>query len=387
VKDLHIVQLVSRFPPIHIGGIENAVYHLSREMVKSGHEVTVVTSSDSWSRVVEDIKGIRVMRLPCLFKLGYTSPFLPSFLLEAGRVAPFDIVHAHVPDGFLSASSPLLSIAESSPLALTVHNFPLGETPSKLVLGRVFGQLLRVALRRSSRIFVHNSSYTLTSYLRGLKGKVHVTPLGVDLARFNPGCDEGLVRSRLGLESVPVILFVSVLDRAHWYKGLRLLLDSMRHLDRGAGDARLVIVGSGDALAEYSGYAEKIGVGERVVFAGCVGDSVLPSYYASSDLVVLPSTGILEGFGLVAAEAMASGKATIVSRIAGISEYLTKGRDAVVLEDLNEHTLAGAILDLLQDGKRRRSMGRRARETAESKFDWAKITGRILKEYEQAVIN
>ena len=383
VKGLHIVQLVSRFPPIHIGGIENAVYHISRELVRKGHEVTVITSSDSWSRVVEEIDGIAVRRLPCLFKLGYTSPFLPSFLLDSGRVGSFDIVHAHVPDGFLSASSPLLSMVRSSPLVLTVHNFPLGESSSKLVLSRVLEQLLRIALLRSSRVFVHNSSYALTSRLRGLEGKVCVTPLGVDLARFNPECDGCSVRSELGLESNSVILFVSVLDRAHWYKGLRLLLNSMRHLNHVGRDARLVVVGSGDTLAEYRDYAEKIGVEKQVIFVGRVEDSMLPKYYASSDLVVLPSTGILEGFGLVAAEAMASGKATIVSRIAGISEYLTDGYDAIVLENLSEYALAETISDLLQDSKRRNSMGKKARKTAEANFNWSKITERMLREYER----
>jgi glycosyltransferase involved in cell wall biosynthesis len=95
---------------------------------------------------------------------------------------------------------------------------------------------------------------------------------------------------------------------------------------------------------------------------------------------------MLEGFGLVAAEAMASGKATIVSRVAGISEYLTDGEDAVLLGELSDSALAAVISGLLQDEKRRRQIGVRARSTAESRFDWREIAGRILGEYERAAL-
>ncbi len=380
---MHVLQLVSRFPPLHVGGIENAVYSLSKELVKKGHEVTVLTSSDSWNKVVEEIAGIKVKRLPCPLKFGYTSPFLPSFMLESIRVAPCDIVHAHVPDGFLSAFSPLVSTVNSSPLVLTVHNFPLGETPSKMVLAGILDYLLGIAFSCSSRIFVHNSSYAFHPRLRGLKRKIRITPLGVDLTRFNPDANGEMVRRKLGLESAPIVLFVGVLDKAHWYKGLRLLLRSMRHLGRGAGDARLVVVGSGDALAEYRSYARRIGVGDRVFFVGYVDESVLPSYYASSDLVVLPSISSLEGFGLVVAEGMASGKPTLVSNVAGISEFLTSGYDSIVFKDLNERVLGGTISKMLEDRRERGSMGRRARRTAESRFDWTRIAEKILEEYEQ----
>jgi glycosyltransferase involved in cell wall biosynthesis len=380
---LHILQLVSRFSPVHVGGIENAVLNLSRELVRKGHKVTVLTSSDSWDRVPEEIDGIRIMRLPCLFKLGYTSPFLPSFLLESIRTDPCDVIHAHIPDGFLSASSPIVSMMKSCPLVLTVHNFPLGETPSKLVLSRVLEYLLQFALYQADRIFVHNNSCVLLPQLRELRRKICVTPLGVDLKKFNPEIDGSLVRSELGLDSDPVILFVSVLDQAHWYKGLRLLIRSMRHLDPNMRDTKLVVVGSGDSLEEYRSYAKKLSIEERIIFTGYVQDSVLPNYYASSNLVVLPSVSRLEGFGLVVAEGMASGKSTIVSHLAGISDFLSGGTDTNILRSLDEYTLAETISCLLKDDKRRKLMGRRARETAESKFDWTRITEQILREYEQ----
>jgi len=382
---LHILQLVSRFPPLHVGGVETVVFNLSKRLVERGHRVTVLTSSDSWSKIEEGYDGIRVSRLPCLFKLGYTSPLLPSSLLEAFMSGPYDVVHAHIPDGYLSPLSPLISMLGSCPLILTVHNFPLGETPRKKVLGRILSQVLEPTLHLSRRIFIHNTSYLGLPGLKGLREKICVTPLGVDLSRFHPRLEGSGIRERWGIKDDPVLLFVSVLDRSHWYKGLSLLLRSIKHLRGEARKARLIVVGAGDARADYVGYARRLGVDGRVIFAGYIGDRSLPSYYASSDLVVLPSTSMLEGFGLVAAEGMASGKATIVSSIAGISSFLRDGEDAVVLGDMNVQALADAISRLIGDVEERRLIGVRARETAESRFDWKMIAGRILKEYEQVL--
>jgi glycosyltransferase involved in cell wall biosynthesis len=157
----------------------------------------------------------------------------------------------------------------------------------------------------------------------------------------------------------------------------------MRHLDPNVSNSRLIVVGSGDSLGEYETYARELGVEERIIFTGYVQDSVLPSYYASSDLVVLPSISRLEGFGLVVAEGMASGKGTIVSYLAGISDFLSGGTDSSILRRLDEYSLAEAISCLLMDEKKRRLMGRRARETAESKFGWTRIAERMLSEYEK----
>lgn len=88
---------------------------------------------------------------------------------------------------------------------------------------------------------------------------------------------------------------------------------------------------------------------------------------------------------MVVAEGMASGKPAIVSQIAGISGFLACGHDSVVLGDLGEYTLAETISGMLRDKKARRLMGRNARETAESRFDWTRITEQIIREYEQIV--
>ena len=63
---------------------------------------------------------------------------------------------------------------------------------------------------------------------------------------------------------------------------------------------------------------------ERVVFVGPVDDYWLPSYYAATDVVILPSTSRLEAFGIVGLEGMATGKPLILSDIPGVRDVISE---------------------------------------------------------------
>ena len=49
----------------HVGGVENYTYHMAKELVKKGHEVTICTSNVEKVQVYENLQGINVYRLPC----------------------------------------------------------------------------------------------------------------------------------------------------------------------------------------------------------------------------------------------------------------------------------------------------------------------------------
>src|SRR5262249_59935029 len=95
------------------------------------------------------------------------------------------------------------------------------------------------------------------------------------------------LRRRYGLNgSEPVVLFVGALDRAHYFKGISVLLAAMATLP----DARLVVIGDGDLRGSYEREAQAAGLASRVRFAGRVSTDALPLHYAMADVCVLPST-------------------------------------------------------------------------------------------------
>lgn len=129
-------------------------------------------------------------------------------------------------------------------------------------------------------------------------------------------------------------------------------------------ETSLIMVGQGPDFVEARRLAENLGVGGRVAFAGAQQD-VRP-YLWGADIFVLASDD--EGAPLVLLEAMAAGLAWI-STPWGAAEQLPPGECGLVVPAGSPEKLAAAMEELVGDPEKRKSMGRRGRERAESDFD------------------
>jgi glycosyltransferase involved in cell wall biosynthesis len=131
---------------------------------------------------------------------------------------------------------------------------------------------------------------------------------------------------------------------------------------------RLAIFGEGPLEAELKAYAAKLGIGDRVLFAGYVDDPM--ACYAAADLVVLSS--LSEGFGNVLIEAMASG-VPVVSTDAphGPREILADGRFGPLVPVGDAKALAAAIANMLEHPTPAKLLKERAAD-----FDVARIGDR-----------
>lgn len=96
-----------------------------------------------------------------------------------------------------------------------------------------------------------------------------------------------------------------------------------------------------------------------------------------SDVFVLPSVSRLEAFGIVALEAMATGKPVVVSDIPGVREVLTDGVEGLLADPVNPENLAAQIRRLLEDPELARSMGAKGRRKAEERFSVTSVTDAI----------
>jgi len=122
---------------------------------------------------------------------------------------------------------------------------------------------------------------------------------------------------------------------------------------------------------------------DRVIFTGRVSRDDLPSYFAACDVFVLPSVSRLEAFGIVALEAMASGKPVVVSDIPGVREVITDGREGVLADPVNPEDLALKIRALLADDKKRAEMGRAGRATVEKTFSIESVADQVEAVYRE----
>jgi glycosyltransferase involved in cell wall biosynthesis len=103
--------------------------------------------------------------------------------------------------------------------------------------------------------------------------------------------------------------------------GLDRLLRAFCDARKTTGNVSLVIAGDGPLRGSLQSLASELGLAGSVRFEGRVPDEALPRMYAAADAFVLP-TAELECFGLIALEALASGRPVLATPIGAIPEVV-----------------------------------------------------------------
>jgi glycosyltransferase involved in cell wall biosynthesis len=380
---MRIAHVTATFPP-YFGGTGTVCYYNALGLAYLGHQVTVFTAEHPPGDYAYP-EEITVCRLPVLFRFG-NAPILPGLLGLNG----FDIVHLHYPFFFGSEMIFLKSLTGGLRYVMTYQHDVLFagllRFPEKLH-HRLLGKRI---LARAEKVLASSWDYARASRLRELlqmrPEAVEELPNGVDVQRFHPEIDSGGLRTRYGLKRTDrVVLFVGALDRAHYFKGVGVLLQALAYLpDKGI---RLLVVGEGNLRPTYQEQAVGLGLGDRVIFCGRVSNKELPTHYALCDLLVLPSVTMSEAFGVVLLEAMACGKPVIASNLPGVRSVVNAGEDGLLVRPGDVDDLAEKIQMLLGDPQRRQEMGERGWAKVEEKYAWLKIIPRLVQVYEEVLTN
>jgi len=203
--------------------------------------------------------------------------------------------------------------------------------------------------------------------------KIVVIPNGVDLDEFKPDkVKRRKIREMHGIADDEIVLMFSGYEFRR--KGLEYIIKALPQVKE---EVKLLVVGK-DNPEPYKKLASKLGVSNKIIFAGFVPD--IREYYAASDVFVFPT--LYEPFGLVITEALASGLPVIVSEFAGATDIMNDGREGLLLKNpTNPKEIAEKVNILVEDENLRKQMSRNARKTAE-KYSWDIITEKTLKVYE-----
>jgi glycosyltransferase involved in cell wall biosynthesis len=346
-------------------------FHQAEALAALGTEVTVFTPAGDVRRSVP--RAVEVVELQSPLHYG-NAAFLPQIL---GRVRTFDLVHVHYPFFGTAEILALRRMLGGPPLVVQYQMDVVGDG-WKAPLFRWHRRLVfPLILRAADRVLVTSVDYAessrfLSSRMPALADKITVLPAGVDTATFYP-CDREQARRDLRLPPGILVFFLSRLDKAHYFKGLHILVRALRRLP----EATLVIGGDGELRSRYERHAAKH-LGTRAIFVGDVADADLPRYYAAADVVVLPSIDRTEAFGLVLLEAMACGTPVVASRLRGVQTLVEDGANGFLVAPGNE----GEIADKIAAAARDRSRMSAAALRVAAAFSWPDIAARLRRVYE-----
>lgn len=360
-------------------GIERQVVELARHLRAIGCLPTVFTTFWNGGDDGDYFEGIQIRRVrdlstligrpAAVFDLHYIT-WGRNLLKFEGEFRQCDVLHALAP---LSTAEVLTS--KGFPLVTHFHHFEAITAPREL-LYKPFHRRLEGRAYHGSNLVVtpsRHSAGTLQRFFRLPEGKIRVVPQGVDMSRFT--------RRSGGPSDPPTILIVGAHERR---KGLVYLWRALGLLLKQGMDFRVLTVGTGQETERLKSLAGKLGLASRIQFLGYLSDpsgEKLPLIYRQADLLVHPS--LEEGFGMVLAEAMASGVPVVASLAGAIPEVV--GDAGILVPPRSVEALALAIRKILTDRRLYASAADRGRARAEESFSWERIARKTVEVYEEAI--
>jgi glycosyltransferase involved in cell wall biosynthesis len=143
----------------------------------------------------------------------------------------------------------------------------------------------------------------------------------------------------------------------------------------------LVIAGDGFERDNLVRRAAKLGIVDRMHFAGAVGRGQLVTLMLGATAFALPSRG--EAFGIALLEAMAAGVPAVAAAVGGVPEMAHDGENALVVAAEDAEALSVALARLINDTELRAQLAAGGRETARE-LTWSRIVERYEVVYGQA---
>lgn len=368
------VAVVTPYYPPKIGGVEQYTARLAAAVAADAgmRAVVITTRLDGGLRTrVSTEDGVLVVRLGAWLKLSNTplSPLWPLQLRRWFARTGTDVVNAHAPVPGLGDLA--ISVAGSRPTVLTYHagSMHKGERDSGLA-DRLIGLYERALL---PRVFGRARRLVAVSPVSMAEGQPHalrITP-GVDTDRFTPGAPASR-RPR-------TIVYVGRMDRSSAWKGVDVLVRAFARLAADVPEARLRLVGDGDALPGLRALAAELGVAERLETPGALSGDALTDAVRTAAVLALPSLTEAESFGMALVEGMACATPVVGSAIGGIPHVVADGETGLLVPPGDPDALAVACTKLLTDGELIDRLGAAGRRTAEELYAWPHLTDRYLE--------
>jgi glycosyltransferase involved in cell wall biosynthesis len=421
-----IAQIVCVYPP-YKSGISTSALNTARVFSSAGQEVKTFTMADDGKNFPFQEKQLsrtkwagdsnaegEIVRFKAFPKFG-NGGFLPQLFW---CLKNFDVIYLHYP--FFGAVEIVWFLKKffwknKVKLIIYFHMEPELSSPVLKILSLSSRLIAPSLFKQADSIVCASIDYAEASMPTRIfavnKDKIREIPFSVDTERFKPadfviptepkfakvsrGTASSLLKlqpvlhsksSGLRMTNIFNIIFVGGLDKAHYFKGVNILLEAVAKLPLLAKeglrevkkDWQLTIVGSGDLQPQYENQARDLSIADKVVFAGNISEADLPKKYQSADCLVLPSINKGEAFGIALLEAMASGLPVIASDLPGVRGVFT-AESGLKIKPGDAEDLAAKLKYLMDNPVKCSEMGIAARREAEEKYSFEKVNDRLIE--------
>lgn len=352
---VHIVQ------SLQTGGAENLLVNLAI-YCKDKFDVTVISQYKESKLPLEERlaeNGIKIIFLNK--KVGFDLKSIAALYKALNKIKP-DIVHTH-----LHAAVYAVPWYVTHKKAIKVHTV---HSVASMELGAVHRLAQGFAYRFLGVVPVAISPSVKESIVGQYKIRAHkvpVIPNGIDVSRYS--IPDG------GEKDARPFTVINVASFSKW-KNQMLLLNSFYNATLRLPDARLVFVGEGAEKAEVERAAHRLGIADKILFAGL--SSEVERYLSRADVFVLCST--FEGLPLSILEAYASGLPVISTKVGGVKDILADGVNGFLVPSNDETAMTDAILRMYENPELRVKMSD-ANRLAAQEYDIKNIAEQYIKLY------
>ncbi|MGW5482763.1 glycosyltransferase family 4 protein [Streptomyces sp. NPDC004008] len=341
------VLLATPYLPPSVGGVEQYVWNLARELgAHHGYRVVIATTATGGptgglpGRYEDGPGGCVVYRLAAPVLLSRT-PFGAGWRRQLRQIIEredVDLVNGHAPVPLFADAAARAAGDTGRPFVLTYHTGRMrkGRPTTDAALAAYERTVLAGTVRRACEV-ICSSDYVVADLARLFAGRATTIPPGVDLDLFTPD----------PVPAEPRVLFVGSLEKHTAYKGLSQLIATVAELKEQGGPVRLEVVGDGTAASAYQREAYGLGLGGSVTFSGRLHGPDLAAAYRRARVLALPTS--YDSFPSVLVEAMATRRPVVTTRVGGIPSLVRHEDNGLLLTPGDRAGLRTALARVLTD--------------------------------------
>jgi N-acetyl-alpha-D-glucosaminyl L-malate synthase BshA len=360
------------------GGSGIVATELGKELAARGHEIHFISYApplrlDRESPLIR-FHEVEVTTYPLFDHPPYTLA-LATKMAEVAEAHDLDLLHCHyaIPHSVSAFLAKSMLHPRKLPVVTTLH----GTDITLVGMDRSYLPITKFSIEQSDGVTAvshYLKEATIANF--GTKHEIEVIYNFVNCDIYVPIVDKE-VRNHYAPDGEKILIHLSN------FRAVKRPTDVIEVFSRVQArlPAVLLMVGDGPERGNAEWLARRYDLDKRVHFLGKRDN--IEELVGSADLMLLPSDQ--ESFGLVALEAMACEVPVVVSRVGGLPEVVTEGRDGYLVEPRDVEQMAARAIEILSDESRRREMGRNARLTARARFCSSKIIPLYERFYQQVL--